>query len=270
MTDILIDTHVHVAIEDCEKYPRAEAPPFETPDYVNPAESFLRRMDEAGVTYATIVQPFGLYGSDNSYHADSAAAHPGRLRAVCGLSPSPTAPDDLRRWVKARGMSALRLNTRGEKGGLLNPHVAPMLEEASALRVPVTIMMSHRHIESARKLAEQFPRVPLALDHLGGAKPEVEDSFTRLEELAATDNIHLKVSTNQIIAPGGVERISRLLRVFGANRIMWGTNYPVTDLGGYSETVRAAIHALVGLAPAERAGLMGRAALGLWPDLKPA
>ena len=266
MTGFVVDTHIHLSTDDFTRYPRAEKPPFETADYLNPVELYLGLMSDAGVASATIVQPFGLYGSDNSYHADAAQAHPYRLRAVCGLSPSPSAAEDLRYWVGERGMSGLRVNTRGEKAGLQDHNVPAMLEQAQALGVPVTIMMSHRHIDNAYSLARRFPRLCIALDHLGGAKPAVEGSFERLALLAEAGNIYLKVSTRQILEPGGVEQISALVDDFG-DRIVWGSNYPITDHGGYAATVDASRQALSALRPARRDSILGGAALKLWPEL---
>src|SRR5581483_2418984 len=99
-----IDTHVHLAAADLQKYPHATERPFETESYVNPAERLLGLMDEARVDGAIIVQPFGIYGFDNTYHADAAAAHPDRFVGVCGLSAAqPDAPALLRHLVRERG-----------------------------------------------------------------------------------------------------------------------------------------------------------------------
>ena len=264
--DYVLDTHIHLSADPGDrKYPRAEKPPFETSDYVNTAETHLKAMDEAGVTHATIVQPFGLYGSDNSYHADSALAHPDRLRAICGLSPSPEAVEQVRRWVKERGMSGLRINTRGEKAGLNDPAVDSLAEEATALGVPVNIMMSRRHIENAHALAKRHPKLTLALDHMGGAQPNADDSFKRLESLAEAANIILKLTTNQITAEDAGQNVARIVEVFGADRIMWGTNYPITNHGGYAATVQMARDFLSFLNSEQQAAILGGTAFRVYP-----
>jgi predicted TIM-barrel fold metal-dependent hydrolase len=262
MADLVVDTHIHLASDDEARYPRAEAEA-----YTNTAETYLKLMDEAGVTHATVVQPFGLYASDNSYQADSASAHPDRLRAICGLSPSPGAAAQVRYWVGERGMAGVRVNTRGEKLGLLDPSVTPLLEEAAALGVPVTIMMSRRHIENAHELARRHPTLNIALDHLGGAKPGLDNSFERLAALAAAPNIFLKLSTGRLQEPGARAHLRGLIDAFGAERIMWGSNYPVTSLDGYANTVRFALDALAFLSSAEQVAILGRSAVGLWPSL---
>ena len=66
----MIDTHVHLVSEDSGRYPRCADPPLRTAGYTWTVEQFLVAMNEAGVTKATVVQPFGVYGLDNSYQAD--------------------------------------------------------------------------------------------------------------------------------------------------------------------------------------------------------
>ena len=269
VTDFLLDTHVHVTTDDVAAYPRAEAPPFETHDYTNRVEDYLGLMDEAGVACATLVQPFAIYGSDNAYQSDAAASCPARFVGVCGLSPAPDAAERLRHWVQARGMAAVRINTRGEKQGLRDPNVDPLLEEAATLGVPATILMSRRHIETAGELAARHPRATIALDHVGGAKVGLDDSYARLRTLAGSPNIFLKISTEQLTEAGGAEELAALIKAFGAGRIVWGSNYPVTDLGGYAATVQASRDVLSSVAAADREMILGRAALSLWPSLRP-
>jgi Predicted metal-dependent hydrolase of the TIM-barrel fold len=264
VSPLIVDTHVHISTDDIVRYPRIEKPPFEAPDYYNPVEMFLRKMDEAGVTHATIVQPFALYGSDNSYHADSAEVWLGRLRSVCGLSPSSEAPRAARHWLLERGMGGMRINTRGEADGLLHPAIPEMLSIAARVSVPVTILMSPRHMEMAGKLARRYPTILFVLDHLGGAREDKEGSFGLLAQLAPLPNVALKFSSGQVVAKNGAQRIAELITLFGPRRLMWGSNYPVTDLGGYAQTVLAAMDALSDLSAEDRHAVFGGSAFDIW------
>ena len=108
---MIIDTHTHLGSDDLVTYPRGDASPIHTGDYINTAEAFLDLMDAAGVDGALVVQAFGIYGFNNAYHADSAKRFPERFVGVAGLSPTlPDAPGLLRYWVQERGMAGVRLS----------------------------------------------------------------------------------------------------------------------------------------------------------------
>src|SRR5438874_5065960 len=159
-----IDTHVHLASDDTKKYPLAEAPPIHTDGYVNTAEQLLDDMDRAQVAGAIVVQPFAIYGYDNSYHADAAARYPGRFVAVGGLSTLvPGAPAVLREWVTNRGIASLRLNTRAGDSDFEHPQFEPLMREAARLGIPVCLLTSRRHLPAIHSLAQRMPDLRIAL-----------------------------------------------------------------------------------------------------------
>lgn len=271
---MIIDTHVHLSAPTSDRYPRAVAPPMVSGDYVHTAEEQLAGMAAAGVEACTVVQPFALYGDDNAYHADAAAACPHRMAGVCGLSPfDEEAPASLRYWVRERGMAAVRLNGRAQRTGLDDPRVAAVIEEAQSLGVPVTILLWPRQLPSACALAGRFPRTPILLEHLGGAFSAGDadsmgsDPMAALLACAGTPNLMLKFAMPQVICDQGRARLLPILERFGAERLLWGTNYPPTDLGGYAATVQAGLSALDFLGSSVLDQVLGANACSLWPLL---
>ena len=100
---MIIDTHTHVIATDTKKYPLAplfgkqstwsEAHPIDYPDMV-------KANIEAGVDKAVLVQASSAYAFDNSYTADSVAAHPERYTGV--FSVDVVAPDAPVSFLRAR------------------------------------------------------------------------------------------------------------------------------------------------------------------------
>jgi predicted TIM-barrel fold metal-dependent hydrolase len=83
MTDraLVFDTHAHVLSADLARYPhstlRGGAKPPVSP-LVFTVQELVRQLDAGGVAHACIVQRATLYGYDNRYALDSAAAYPAR------------------------------------------------------------------------------------------------------------------------------------------------------------------------------------------------
>src|SRR5258706_10714527 len=80
-----VDVHPHVISRDVARYPRAPLGRKQS-DWSQErpvsAEEMLAAMDEAGIERSVLVQASSCYGHDNSYLADSVAAHPQRFSGV--------------------------------------------------------------------------------------------------------------------------------------------------------------------------------------------
>ena len=78
-------------------------------------EDLIAEMDRAGVDAATLVQPNGTYGLDNTYQCDSANHYAPRTVSVGILDPAaPDAADKLSYWVNEHGMKGVRLQSQAE------------------------------------------------------------------------------------------------------------------------------------------------------------
>src|SRR5215211_164157 len=113
----IIDIHPHVIAADQARYP-LEPVGGQLSEWAAQRavtrEQLLAGMDEAGVAQAVLVQASTAHGHDNSYTADSAAAHPARFAWVGSVDAlAPDAPDQITYWVQERGMAGVRLFTAG-------------------------------------------------------------------------------------------------------------------------------------------------------------
>ena len=108
----MFDSHAHLISDDTGRYPpdplSGEVRAGDLDDPMT-AERLLREMDSQGVERAAVVQRSHVYGFDNSYVCDAAAAHADRLAAVCAIDGrSPDCGDQVRRWV-GRGAAGVRM-----------------------------------------------------------------------------------------------------------------------------------------------------------------
>lgn len=280
---MVIDTHVHVIAEEEQRYPfthSRESRPWYLDARVS-AEQLLGLMKGAGVDRAIFVQPRGAYGYDNAYHADSAARYPDRSVGVCALDPlGPDAPQQLSYWIEERGVQGLRLFADAEAAWLDDPHTYPLWERAGVLGIPVCIQFGGRpeRLPKLRAMVARFPGVPVVLDHMAGLLgPRHSDIvlflLQELLDLADLPNVFLKVSTVNLaplstLGEEGFDVFRRVLDRYGSQRLMWGSNYPVSQQGSYADMVDLGRSALPFLSDNDRRWLLADTALSLWPSLK--
>ena len=285
---------------------------------VGSAEALLRRMDDAGVGRALIVQPI-TYKFDHAYVAHCLAAWPRRFRGMALADPS-LAPAEavatLRAVVAAAGSSAPDDGDNSSGGGSssssssrssssssspwtgvrFNPYLWPggecrmadatgqaLFEEAGRLGLAVGFMTFKGLLPLAddiEALLGRFPGTAAVLDHwgffhqpagraatAGGAADE--EAWDRLLAMGRRfPQLHVKLSAlfrvtglGQAAAAANQAdtddadasyadlrpRLAALLGVFGADRLMWGSDFPyvVLEAGGYSGS-KAALEAMLG------------------------
>lgn len=286
---MIVDSHTHVVAPDETRYPlrplgldqgvgaeRKQAAWFR--DVPASAEKLLALMDEAGVAAALLVQGVGAYSYDNAYATDAALAHRARLASVVAVDPTrDDAPATLRRWVEERGARGVRLFTvtNPESTWLDEPLGFRMWDEARSLGIPVVVTILSRQIPKLANALRRYPDVAVALDHCGF--PDLRDGppYERaraLFDLAGFANLRLKVTTHVLRlaerdAAGPSAFVDALAQRFGADRLLWGSDYSQTHDRPYADMVALAQRACAHLDDAGRARFLGGTALELWPEL---
>jgi L-fuconolactonase len=93
-----------------------------------------------------------------------------------------------------------------------------------------------RHLPSLARLAARHPTLAIVIDH--GAKPEGADGLAAwraaIAPLAGCGNVHVKLSglLNEVPEQTIPETVELLLALFGADRLVWGSDWPVLTLAG--------------------------------------
>jgi predicted TIM-barrel fold metal-dependent hydrolase len=270
---LIVDTHTHIVAKDEDRYPLSPRPLSgewyrEAPCS---AEELGAEMRTCGVDRAVLVQPVGAYSFDNRYTADSAAASPGRFAAACCIDPEAADPiDTLGHWIEVKGMQGVRFFAIARsESWLAQARHFPIWERAAALGIHVITTIFTHQLPELRRMLERHPEIPVSLDHC--AFPDTTAPVALLD-MADLPNLHLKVSTPVLDAARKAEGtprpfVQRLVDGFGADRIMWGSDFCQTHDRSYAELVALGQDAFAGLGETQRVACLGGTALRLWPSL---
>jgi predicted TIM-barrel fold metal-dependent hydrolase len=258
-TPKVIDSHLHVWASTAEAatgFPYVQEPPEPLQDRAS-VQELLRKMDEHSVDGALIVQP-AIHKFDHSYVLSAIQSHSDRFKGMLLHDPSSSPTDAVSRLED--------LSLQGFVGVRFNPYLWPKLEEGSPgwarmsqangaglavykrcgeLHMPVGVMCFQGlqlHYDDILALLTASPDTILILDHFGftsvdnadndTSKDSADAIFETLLALAAYPQVHLKISA--LFRLGDVppytrvnkERFQPLLKSFGADRLMFGSDFP--------------------------------------------
>jgi predicted TIM-barrel fold metal-dependent hydrolase len=281
MTQI-VDTHPHVISPDTQRYPLQPVGGVQSSwsqAHSVTHEELIAAMDDAGVDKAVVVQASTAYGYDNSYLADSVAAHPDRFTGVFAVDVlAPDAIEKIEHW-RSKRLTGLRLFTagstmEGQAGWLNDPRTHAMWTYATETALPVCVQMRPQGLPQLADVLERFPDTTILIDHL--ARPVLEDGppyrlAADLWKLARYPNVNLKPTLRNLVAAEKGKStvpdfLEHLLSTFGADRLAWGSNYPAAEkpLG---DLVQRALEAFGPLGDENLDLIMGGTALRLYPAL---
>lgn len=272
----LFDAHAHFFTNDVARYPIDVTGARETPEALmarlnsDPATAsrLLALWDENGVSGGAAVQYNTVYKTDNSYAVDVADAHSDRVCAVLILrADAPGTPAKLQDLVR-RNVSGLRLfgypDAQGEYPWLDSPAALETWDVAARSGLSMVVMYapgqpSFAALRRIAALASRYPDTPITLDHCGwpGLEGGVDGTIgAEHRELVDVPNIHFKVTQINFnrFAEHGIDPaafVRLLVDTFGADRVMWGSDYGNTR-NTYPEMVEQALAATSRLSDAER------------------
>ena len=134
-----------------------------------------------------------------------------------------------------------------EDDWLVHGEVLNGLKMLAAFGVSYDLLVHTRHLQHARQVAEECPELSLVIDHLAKppiARGEFVEWARELRPLAAYPNVYCKLSglvteanwitwTTDDLRP----YVEYALELFGAERLMFGSDYPVCLLAASYERV---------------------------------
>jgi L-fuconolactonase len=154
---------------------------------------------------------------------------------------------------------------------LTRPSVLRGLGAVATAGLSYDLLVTPGQLPAAIGAARRLPALRFILDHAGKpriAQGELQPWSDLVASLAALPNVAAKLSglATEASAPWSVSQLQPyvdvLLTSFGASRIMFGSDWPVSLLAApYSETVAAAEHLLRGASDTDREAVFGATAL---------
>lgn len=137
--------------------------------------------------------------------------------------------------------------------------------------VPYDLLFFTRHLKHAAQLGRQLPELPMVIDHL--AKPMIRlqiigDWEVDLKAAAKCPNIYCKLSGLVTEAdwnhwkPADLKPyVETALEAFGADRCMFGSDWPVCELAAtYEEVYRTLVEIIAPMSDSEKSSIMGETA----------
>ena len=231
----IIDSHVHVWKND-PRYPWAKET-AKPPERDATPEMLLELMKANGVAKTVVVQYIG-YRWDNSYAADVLKRYPQYFRGVARVNPEdPAAPDHLSRLVTDQGFRGVRLSPAGNASGdwFRGPLMPPLWRRCDELKVPMTVLAPITRMPDVARLAEPLPNLTVVIDHMADCPIDQPAELEKLIALRRYPKVFVKISHTWSISRqdypwlDAQEYVKRLYNSFGPQRLMWGTDWPVSE-----------------------------------------
>lgn len=218
----------------------------------------------AGVTSSVVVQTVDL--PEETPEMLAVAADSDVIAGVVGWVDLTAA--DVAERLASFGVGKLvgirhQVQSEPDPGWLVRPDVLRGLAAVARAGLAYDLVITAGQLPAASAAAEAVPDLTFVLDHLGKppiAVGELEPWATDLRRLAALPNVVAKLSGLVTEADPGRRRTADLrpyaevaLDCFGADRLMYGSDWPVcTVAAGYDEVLAAARELTSGLSAAER------------------
>ena len=268
---LLIDSHVHVWKQD-PVFPFA---PGAHPQPENAtAETLLSLMRANHVARTVLIQVIH-YKWDNSYLASVLKRYPRTFKGVCRVNPEdPAAPDHLSRLTEEQGFHGVRLSPSATAGGdwIRGPLMPPLWRRCAQLKVPMTILTPVTRLPDLIPLIEQNPGLTVVIDHMADSPLDQPKQLDLLLALARYPKLFVKISHMWSLSkqpypyPDAAAQVKRLYDKFGADRLMWGTDWPIClkDLT-YAQAVALYRDHLNFLSPKDRDQILYKTVQRVWP-----
>jgi len=173
---------------------------------------------------------------------------------------SPGFADELARYLKRPKFVGIRpmIESIDDDKWMLRPAVKRSFGELQAQNVCFDFLTHPKHLPHALQILDEFPELRTVINHI--SKPPIKDSVLApwdelIKKVAAHENVYCKLSgmiteaDHKTWKPSDLTPyIKHILEVFGPQRCMFGSDWPVCLLAGtYDDVVEALLENLCDL-----------------------
>jgi predicted TIM-barrel fold metal-dependent hydrolase len=236
------------------------------------ARELLATMDEDGIDRAVVLgfpwRQAKIFRRHNDYILEAVAAYPDRLIGMaCFEAVHPEAAEETRRCLDGglRGVGELAFYENGITAASIEK-LAPTMSICRAHGVPMMLHtnepVGHNYPGKAPNTLRQiydlvcrFPENRIILAHWGGGLFFYH--LLKKEVKAALHNVYFDTAATPYLYDPAIWTTA--CAVVGADRILFGTDYPLLKPGRYLEEIEAA-----GVSEKDRRRLLGMNAAAIW------
>ncbi|WP_437184980.1 amidohydrolase family protein [Planctomicrobium sp. SH668] len=236
--------------------------PFDTEWLKAPSHQKIRRtflpadlkphLDQCGISQAVFVQ--AQHHLDETRWALNLADHYNFIAGVVGWVDlaSPECEAQLLEFKGHPKFVGVRHITQAESDDnfIVRPEIITGLKVLQKHGVPFDLLFFVKHLKHAATLAKELPELPMVIDHLSKPKikeQSIDDWLPDLKAAAKFPNLYVKLSG--MVTEADWENwqptdlrpyVQHAIDLFGAERCMFGSDWPVCELAGSYEAVFAA------------------------------
>jgi L-fuconolactonase len=227
---------------------------------------------------ATVLVQAAPTEAETDFLLQTARSSNGLVRAVVGWADltAPSAPARIAALADIPLLKGLRpmLQDIADTDWILQAAVAPALTAMARSQLRFDALIQPRHLPVLIQLAARHPGLRIVIDH--AAKPAIaahgfEPWASDIARVARDTDAVCKLSGLATEASSNWRTddlrryVDHLLEMFGADRLMWGSDWPVVNLaGGYRRWHDATLELLTQLTAAERDAILGNTAAAFY------
>ncbi len=242
----IVDTHIH--LYDTTRDGGVPWPPESDTVLYRPIlpPDFAQVCEENGITATVIVEASNLL-ADNQWILDLVKEEPDRYIGLVGSLEVGT-PDfgaNLKTLSSDPRFVGIRIRDKPRGANYFNDAVWRDLKVLSDLDQTLDVLMANFSLEEVDRIAQRLPDLKILINHAAGAnidgKPVDLQWAQALAMAADNPNVHCKVSglfQQSHLQPSPTNLafykpvLDELWNVFGEDRLIYGSNWPVTLRGG--------------------------------------
>jgi len=242
----VIDTHIHL-YDTTRKGGVPWPKPSDQVLYRPVLPEYYDQVTRANGVTATVIVEASDRVEDNQWVLDLVAHNPKHYVGIVGNLPvgTPGFAKHLERFAKDKRYVGIRLRSFPKGVDGFNDAVWRDLKLLSDKGLTLDVLMANYDLDDVMLIAKRLPKLKILINHLtgliinGGA---AEAAWSKKVQAAAKHpNVSCKVSgifqrSNRSPAPKKVGYYAPIFEVvyeaFGEDRIIYGSNWPVTDRGG--------------------------------------
>lgn len=212
-------------------------------------QQFTPMAAAAGVV-GTVVVEASSWLEDNQWLLDLAGAHPVIVGIVGSLAPGEAGfRQHLTRFARHPLFRGIRLSARRLRDGLGSSAFEADMHRLADAGLALDLLGGAAMLADVATLARATPDLRVVIDHLPFAEWDGDPHAARraLGPLRDQARVYAKVSgvlrPGDPLAPGAIEiyrpRLDLLWEMFGRDRVVFGSNWPVSNrIASYTDTLR--------------------------------
>jgi predicted TIM-barrel fold metal-dependent hydrolase len=252
---VIIDAHMHVWPDHIADAMQAQWPAGMPLRYDGKLSGLLRAMDESGIDKGLAlgvgIKP-SVVGRTNEFIG---SVPRDRLVPFGTVHPELSVEENMKH-LRDNGIVGVKLHPLFQNLSLGDPAVQEILAALAEEGMPVITHVGAGEDEAAnergapallRRLADALPNLRLIACHFGGYH-----RLDEAEEHVVDSSVHLETSWPPTVADLEPERVVAIVRRHGADRVIFGSDWPMADPAAEIRAIRG-----LGLTPDEEAGILG-------------